>query len=160
MGRTASRSSIGSRSPVRRIQSAQIFLIRMRRRGNVASMGSPPIPEGYSLPAADRPANRPRLHVCHRYGRRAQSDRRAQVTDQQCPLRLSWRDAVVQLSNTMMPTAYGLKPRPEFKVIGWRNKNDKAAPLLTQNSQGQPSEIEPPFNDQIPSADEELIPWA
>ena len=67
---------------------------------------------------------------------------------------------VVQLSSTMMPTAYGLKPRPEFKVIGWRNKNDKAAPLLTQNSQGQPSEIEPPFNDQIPSADEELIPWA
>ena len=40
------------------------------------------------------PRYRARLHVCHRYGRRSQSGRRTQVTDQQCSLRLSWRGAV------------------------------------------------------------------
>jgi hypothetical protein len=38
-------------------------------------------------------------------------------------------------------------------------KHDRTVPQLRQSSQGQPSEIEPPFNDQIPSFDEELIPW-
>jgi hypothetical protein len=64
---------------------------------------------------------------------------------------------IVQLGSTMMPTSYGLRPRPEFRVVGWRNKHDRTVPQLGRSSQGQPSEIEPPF--KIPSFDEELIPW-
>ena len=63
----------------------------------------------------------------------------------------------------MMKTAFGLKPRPEFKVVGWRNKNNEVMQLThgEQSKPGkeQPTELEPPFNDQIPSFDEELIPW-
>jgi hypothetical protein len=48
-------------------------------------------------------------------------------------------------------------------VVGWRNKGNAPA-QLTHRPQNKPpeqntSEIEPPFNDQIPSFDEELIPW-
>jgi len=69
----------------------------------------------------------------------------------------------VQLASTMMKTAFGPKPRPEFKVIGWRNKNN-AVMQLRHGEQNRASEgphklIEPPFNDEIPSFDEELIPW-
>jgi hypothetical protein len=90
-------------------------------------------------------------------GRKAVGDLKSQITN----VRFAYPGAVpiVQLGSTMMPTSYGLKPRPEFKVVGWRNKQDRTAPLLTQSSHGQPSEIEPPFNDQIPNFDEELIPW-
>jgi hypothetical protein len=63
----------------------------------------------------------------------------------------------------MMPTSFGLKPRPEFKVVDWRNKNDRAVQLAPRNDSGgseaEPKLIEPPFNDQIPSFNEELIPW-
>jgi hypothetical protein len=65
---------------------------------------------------------------------------------------------IVQLGSTMMKTAFGLKPRPEFKIVGWRNKGN--APVqLTHGPQNKPpeqnlSEIEAPFNDQIPSFDE------
>ena len=70
---------------------------------------------------------------------------------------------VVQLGSTMWKTGFGLKPRPEFKVIGWRNKGN--APVqLPHSPQNKPPEqnlsvIEPPFNDQIASFNEELIPW-
>ena len=70
---------------------------------------------------------------------------------------------VVQLGSTMMKTAFGLKPRPEFKVVGWRNKNNGAVQLPPPKDSGggeaNPKLIEPPFNDAIPSFDEELIPW-
>jgi hypothetical protein len=59
-----------------------------------------------------------------------------------------------------MKTSFGLKPRPEFEVIGWRNKG---AVQLTHGPQDQGgdqnlSEIEPPFEVEIPSFDEELNP--
>jgi hypothetical protein len=62
----------------------------------------------------------------------------------------------------MMPTSFGPKPRPEFKVVGWRNKSSGAVQLPPpEGSGGNGAEaklIEPPFND-VPSFDEELIPW-
>ena len=94
-------------------------------------------------------------------GRKAVGDLKSQIAN----VRFAYPGAVplVQLGSTMMKTAFGLKPRPEFKVVGWRNKNNAAVQLTdgTQHkvAEKSPSEIEPPFNDQIPSFDEELIPW-
>jgi hypothetical protein len=94
-------------------------------------------------------------------GRKAVGELKSQITN----VRFAYPGAVpvVQLGSTMMPTSYGLKPRPEFKVVGWRNKG--SAPVqLTHGPQNKPpeqtpSEIEPPFHDQIPNFNEELIPW-
>ena len=82
-------------------------------------------------------------------GRKAVGDLKSQINN----VRFAYPGAVpvVQLSTTMMKMAFGLKPRPEFKVIGWRNKQERAVPL--------PNEIKPPFNDEIPDFDKELIPW-
>jgi hypothetical protein len=94
-------------------------------------------------------------------GRKAVGELKSQISN----VRFAYAGAVplVQLGGTMMKTAFGLKPRPEFKVVGWRNKNTAAVQLTdgTQHkvAEESPSEIEPPFNDQIPSFDEELIPW-
>jgi hypothetical protein len=94
-------------------------------------------------------------------GRKAVGDLKSQIGN----VRFAYPGAVpvVELGSTMMKTAFGLKPRPEFKVVGWRNKGNAPA-QLTHGPQNKPpeqnsSEIEPPFNDQIPSFDEELIPW-
>jgi hypothetical protein len=94
-------------------------------------------------------------------GRKAIGDLKSQIGN----VRFAYPGAVpvVQLASTMWKTPFGLKPRPEFKVIGWRNK-DNAAVQLTDGEQNKtaeqrPTEIQPPFNDQIPSFDEELIPW-
>ena len=94
-------------------------------------------------------------------GRKAVGDLKSQIAN----VRFAYPGAVpvVQLASTMMKTAFGPKPRPEFKVIGWRNKNN-AVMQLRHGEQNKASEgphklIEPPFNDQIPSFDEELIPW-
>jgi hypothetical protein len=94
-------------------------------------------------------------------GRKAVGDLKSQIGN----VRFAYPGAVpvVQLGSTMMKTSFGLKPRPEFKVIGWRNKNTAAMQLAdgTQHKAAEkgPSEIEPPFNDQIPNFDEELIHW-
>jgi hypothetical protein len=94
-------------------------------------------------------------------GRKAVGDLKSQIAN----VRFAYPGAVplVRLGSTMMPTAFGLKPRPEFKVIDWRNKNSGAVQLPpSQNGGGgkaEPKLIEPPFNDQIPSFDEELIPF-
>jgi hypothetical protein len=96
-------------------------------------------------------------------GRKAVGDLKSQISN----VRFAYPGAVpvVQLGSTMMKTAYGLKPRPEFKVVGWRD-NNRGALQLTHGPQnnGGPTEIEtpfdePPFDEQIPSFDEELIPW-
>jgi hypothetical protein len=94
-------------------------------------------------------------------GRKAVGELKSQISN----VRFAYPGAVpvVQLGSTMWKTGFGLKPRPEFKVIGWRNKGN--APVqLPHSPQNKPpeqnlSEIEPPFNDQIPSFNEELIPW-
>jgi hypothetical protein len=94
-------------------------------------------------------------------GRKAVSDLKSQIAN----IRFAHPGAVpvVRLGSTMMPTSFGLKPRPEFKVIDWRNKNNGAVQLAPRDNSGgseaHPKLIEPPFNDQIPSFDEELIPW-
>jgi hypothetical protein len=94
-------------------------------------------------------------------GRKAVGDLKSQIAN----VRFAYPGAVpvVQLGSTMMQTAFGLKPRPEFKVVGWRNKNNEVMQLThgEQSKPGkeQPTELEPPFNDRIPSFDEELIPW-
>jgi hypothetical protein len=94
-------------------------------------------------------------------GRKAVGELKSQIGN----VRFAYPVAVplVQLGSAMMKTSFGLKPRPEFKVVGWRNKGN--APVhLTHGPQDKPpeqhlSEIEPPFNDQIPDFNEELIPW-
>jgi hypothetical protein len=94
-------------------------------------------------------------------GRKAVGDLKSQIAN----VRFAYPGAVpvVQLGSTMMKTAFGLKPRPEFKVVGWRNKGNAAVQLThsPQNEGGEqnPTEIEPPLNDDIPSFDEESIPW-
>jgi hypothetical protein len=94
-------------------------------------------------------------------GRKAVGELKSQITN----VRFAYPGAVpvVELGSTMMKTGYGLKPRPEFIVVGWRNKYNAAVQLTdgTQHNcaEKSPSEIEPPFNDQIPSFDEESIPW-
>jgi hypothetical protein len=94
-------------------------------------------------------------------GRKAVGDLKSQITN----VRFAYPGAVpiVQLGSTMMKTSFGLKPRPEFKVVGWRNKGNAPVQLThraeNQPAEKMPTEIEPPFNDQIPSFDEELIPW-
>ena len=94
-------------------------------------------------------------------GRKAVGDLKSQIGN----VRFAYPGAVpvVQLGSTMMKTGFGLKPRPEFKVVGWRNKNNEVMQLThgEQSKPGkeQPTELEPPFNDQMPSFDEELIPW-
>jgi hypothetical protein len=55
------------------------------------------------------------------------------------------------------------QPPPLSTEIGWRNQNE-AVEQLTHGQQKKPAEqrlteIEPPFNDQIPGFDEGLIPW-
>jgi hypothetical protein len=95
-------------------------------------------------------------------GRKAVADLKSQISN----VRFAYPGAVpvVQLGSTMMKTAFGLKPRPEFKVVGWRDNNNSGALQLTHGPQNKggdqnPIEIEPPFDDEIPSFDEELIPW-
>jgi hypothetical protein len=93
-------------------------------------------------------------------GRKALGDLKSQIGN----VRFAYPGAVplIQLCSTMMKTAFGLKPRPEFKVIDWRNKNDSAVQFAPDNNRSggcQAKLIEPPFNDQMPSFDEELIPW-
>jgi hypothetical protein len=94
-------------------------------------------------------------------GRKAVGDLKSQISN----VRFAYSGAVpvVQLGSTMMKTAFGLKPRPEFKVVGWRNKGNGAAQLThcPQNEAGgqNPAEIEPPLNNDIPDFDEDSIPW-
>ena len=95
-------------------------------------------------------------------GRKVVGDLKSQISN----VRFACPGAVplVQLGSTMMKTAFGLKPRPEFKVVGWRDNNNSGALQLTHGPQNKggdqnPIEIEPPFDDEIPSFDEELIPW-
>ena len=94
-------------------------------------------------------------------GRKAVGELKSQINN----IRFAYPGAVplVQLCSTMMKTAFGLKPRPEFKVIGWRNNGNAPVQLMRGPPRKPPeqklSEIEPPFNDQVPSFSEELIPW-
>jgi len=95
-------------------------------------------------------------------GRKAVGDLKSQIGN----VRFAYPGAVpvVQLGSTKMKTSFGLKPRPEFKVVGWRDNNNSGALQLTHGPQNKggdqnPTEIEPPFHDEIPSLDEELIPW-
>jgi hypothetical protein len=94
-------------------------------------------------------------------GRKAVGDLKSQIGN----VRFAYPGAlpVVELGSTMMKTSFGLKPRPQFKVVDWRNKNN-ATVQLTHGPQNKPpeqnlSEIEPPFNDQIPDFNEEFTPW-
>jgi hypothetical protein len=94
-------------------------------------------------------------------GRKAVGELKSQITN----VRFAHPGAVpvVQLGSTRWKTNFGLILRPEFKVVGWRNEGN--APVqITHGPQNKPpeqalSEIEPPFNDQIPTFNEELIPW-
>ena len=95
-------------------------------------------------------------------GRKAVGDLKSQIGN----VRFAYPGAVpvVQLGSTKMKTSFGLKPRPEFKVVGWRDNNNSGALQLTHGPQNKggdqnPTEIEPPFHDEIPSFDEEWIPW-
>jgi hypothetical protein len=58
-------------------------------------------------------------------GRRAVGDLKSQIAN----VRVAHPSALpmVQLVSTMMKTRFGQKPRPDFKVVGWRGKQDEAA---------------------------------
>jgi hypothetical protein len=57
-------------------------------------------------------------------GRKAIGELKSQITN----VRFAHPGAVptVRLASTMMPTDYGPKPRPSFKVIGWKNMSGSA----------------------------------
>ena len=58
-------------------------------------------------------------------GRRAVGDLKQQIAN----VRSAHPAAVplVQLASTMMKTRFGQKPRPDFKIVGWRGKQDDVA---------------------------------
>jgi hypothetical protein len=58
-------------------------------------------------------------------GRRAVGDLKQQIAN----VRSVHPAAVplVQLASTMMKTRFGQKPRPDFKIVGWRGKQDDVA---------------------------------
>jgi hypothetical protein len=58
-------------------------------------------------------------------GRRAVGDLKQQITN----VRTAHPTAVplVQLASVMWKTRFGQKPRPDFKIVGWRGKHDAAA---------------------------------
>jgi hypothetical protein len=59
-------------------------------------------------------------------GRRAVGDLKSQIAN----VRSVHPEAVplVQLATTTMKTRFGQKPRPEFKIVGWRGMHDTATP--------------------------------
>jgi hypothetical protein len=61
---------------------------------------------------------------------------------------------LVKLGSVPWKTRYGMKQRPEFKVVGWRGKQDSGAPLQ-QPVERKPTErralpAAEPINDSIP----------
>jgi hypothetical protein len=65
---------------------------------------------------------------------------------------------VVQLHSTTMKTRFGLKQRPEFKVVGWRGKQETpAGPVKAVSARPDPISTGRPrnddMNDEIPRFD-------
>jgi len=54
---------------------------------------------------------------------------------------------VVELASTMMPTAFGKKPRPHFKITGWRDRTVVEEP---------PPQLEAPEYDEAPEFDDSI----
>jgi hypothetical protein len=60
----------------------------------------------------------------------------------------------VQLASTMMPTTYGPKPRPQFKVISWKSLGGEAAPAIAPKQISAPTvgkkTVVQDIDDEIP----------
>ena len=54
----------------------------------------------------------------------------------------------MQLASAMMKTRFGQKPRPDFKIVGWRGKQGEAAPSAARAS------LAADLRDDIPFAPE------
>ena len=59
-------------------------------------------------------------------GRRAVGDLKSQIANVRSvhPVALP----IVQLTSTMMPTKFGQKPRPDFKIVDWRGFRETTPP--------------------------------
>jgi hypothetical protein len=58
---------------------------------------------------------------------------------------------VVQLASAPMKTRFGLKKRPEFKVVGWRGRQQRAAVQAIEEKPCEPQkEFVEPLDDDIP----------
>jgi|ERR1700730_1967735 hypothetical protein len=85
-------------------------------------------------------------------GRRAVGDLKRQIAN----VRSAHPEAVplVQLASTMMKTRFGQKPRPDFKIVGWRGRPETVAPTpepgprkpLERRTTPEPE----PMDDEIP----------
>jgi hypothetical protein len=94
--------------------------------------------------------------VCDSYGgRRAVGELKSMIAN----VRQAHPNAVpmVQLCSVPMKTRFGMKQRPEFKVVGWRGKQDSGAPLEQHAEQGARKPLErrtsaapEPMNDSLP----------
>jgi hypothetical protein len=62
---------------------------------------------------------------------------------------------IVKPCSTPWKTKYGVKQRPEFKVVGWRGRQETAAPVAQVSEERQRKPLErrttpAPMNDEIP----------
>jgi hypothetical protein len=82
-------------------------------------------------------------------GRRAIGDLKSQISN----VRFAHPSAVpvVQLASTMMPTDYGPKPRPQFKVVSWKGAGGGEAAVIEQKQITAPAApTKKTIDDEIP----------
>jgi hypothetical protein len=86
-------------------------------------------------------------------GRRAVGELKSQVSNVRyaCPGAVP----IVELGTTQMKTNYGPKPRPSFRVVGWKGKggeNVSARQITDRHDRRMPSEpnVAPSYDDEIP----------
>jgi hypothetical protein len=84
-------------------------------------------------------------------GRRAVSDLKSQIRNVRSahPLALP----VLQLKSTTMPTKFGVRQRPEFKVVGWTGRlasQEVAAPLQVEQQKRAPRRQDDPISTGRP----------
>ena len=61
---------------------------------------------------------------------------------------------VIELQSRPMKTKFGMKPRPFFRVMGWRVKSEEATKLIADSAdkegEGDATKTIHPFDDEIP----------
>jgi hypothetical protein len=55
---------------------------------------------------------------------------------------------VIELQSAQMPTKFGRKPRPFFKIVGWKSRDIEPAPCIEQGDPG-PMPNDYPLSDEI-----------
>jgi len=61
---------------------------------------------------------------------------------------------IIELQSRQMKTKFGMKPRPFFRVMGWRVKSEEATKLIADSAdkegEGDATKTIHPFDDEIP----------